>query len=152
ALAADRQFAFGPFRFDTRTGQLWREDGEVKLTPRAAAVLQLLAERAQDLVTKRELRDRVWGGMAVSDDARTSPTQDLRGALGDDARRPHMIETRHRRGYRLMVPVTPIEHRSNAAAPPHLSAPDPSRLVGRTAELGGLARSFDRVRSGIRQV
>ena len=71
-MAADRQFAFGLFRFDTRTGQLWREHSEVKLTPRAAAVLHLLAERAEDLVTKQELFDRVWGGMAVSDDALTS--------------------------------------------------------------------------------
>jgi DNA-binding winged helix-turn-helix (wHTH) protein len=50
-MAADRQFAFGLFRFDARTGQLWRDGAEVKLTPRAAAVLHMLAERAQELVT-----------------------------------------------------------------------------------------------------
>ena len=111
-MAADRQFAFGPFRFDARTGQLWRDGSEVKLTPRAAAVLHLLAERAQELVTKQELFDRVWGGMAVGDDALTSCIQELRGALGDDARSPHYIETRHRRGYRLMVPATPVVDRS----------------------------------------
>jgi Transcriptional regulatory protein, C terminal len=68
-MAADRRFAFGSFRFDARTGQLWRDGSEVKLTPRAAAVLHMLAERAQELVTKQELSDRVWGGIAVSDDA-----------------------------------------------------------------------------------
>jgi len=115
-MAADRQFAFGLFRFDTRTGQLWHDGSEVKLTPRAAAVLHLLAERAEDLVTKQELFDRVWGGMAVSDYALTSCIQELRGALGDDARRPRVIETRHRRGYRLMIPTTPIAYRSNAAS------------------------------------
>jgi DNA-binding winged helix-turn-helix (wHTH) protein/predicted ATPase len=151
-MAADRQFAFGLFRFDTRTGQLWREHSEVKLTPRAAAVLHLLAERAEDLVTKQELFDRVWGGMAVSDDALTSCIQELRSVLGDDARRPHMIETRHRRGYRLMVPATPIAYRSNAAEPTQLSAAQPTRLVGRTAELEELAHSFDQARSGSRQV
>src|SRR5215467_2694123 len=124
-MAAHRQFAFGVFRFDTRTGQLWRATSEVKLTPRAAAVLDLLAEQAQSLVTKQELFDRVWGGMAVSDDALTSCIRELRSALGDDARRPHTIETRHRRGYRLMVPVTPIAYRSNTAVPPQLSAPEP---------------------------
>ena len=51
-MADDRQIAFGLFRFDPRTGQLWRDGSEVKLTPRAAAVLQQLAERAQELVTK----------------------------------------------------------------------------------------------------
>jgi predicted ATPase len=40
-MAADRQFAFGLFRFDTRTGQLWREHSEVKLTPRAVTVRDL---------------------------------------------------------------------------------------------------------------
>ena len=80
-MAADRQFAFGLFRFDTRTGQLWRGGSEIKLTPRAGSVLHLLAERAPDLVTKQELFDRVWGGMAVSDDALTSCIQELRAAL-----------------------------------------------------------------------
>ena len=77
-MASDRQFAFGLFRFDARTGQLWRDGSEVKLTPRAAAVLHLLAERARELVTKREMFDRVWGGMAVGDDALTSAIQELR--------------------------------------------------------------------------
>ncbi len=106
-MAADRQFAFGSYRFDARTEQLWRGASEVKLTPRAAAVLHLLTERSPELVTKRELFARVWGGMAVSDDALTSCIQELRGALGDDARRPRYIETRHRRGYRLMLPANP---------------------------------------------
>jgi DNA-binding winged helix-turn-helix (wHTH) protein len=151
-MAAHWQFALGVFRFDTRTGQLWRLSSEVKLTPRAAAVLQLLAERSQELVTKQELFARVWGGMAVSDDALTSCIQELRAALGDDARRPRTIETRHRRGYRLMVPATPIADPSNATVSPQLSAPDLSRLVGRTSELAQLARTFDHARSGRRQV
>ena len=151
-MAAAGQFAFGLFRFDVRTGQLWRDGSEVRLTPRAAAVLHLLAERAQELVTKQELFDRVWGGMAVSDDALTSSIQELRGALGDDARRPRTIETRHRRGYRLMVPATSITDRSDAAASPRVAAPEPSRLVGRLAELEELARSFDQARSGRRQL
>ena len=113
-MAADRQFTFGPFRFDARTGELWRDRMEAKLTPRAAAVLAMLAERAQELVTKQELFDQVWGGLAVSDDALTSCIQELRQALGDDARHPRYIETRHRRGYRLMVPVTPVRRSRQA--------------------------------------
>ena len=107
-MTADGQFAFGRFRFDARTGELWRNRMQAKLTPRAAAVLAMLAERAQKLVTKQELFDQVWGGFAVGDDALTSCIQELRQALGDDARRPRYIETRHRRGYRLMVPVTAV--------------------------------------------
>ncbi len=149
-MAAEGQFAFGPFRFDARSGQLWRSGSEVKLTPRAASVLQALSERAPQVVIKQELLDRVWGGMAVGDDALTSCVQELRGALGDDARRPHIIETRHRRGYRLMMPVEAIVDRS--ASPPPAVALESLRLVGRAAELGELARSFDEARTGRRQV
>jgi DNA-binding winged helix-turn-helix (wHTH) protein/predicted ATPase len=150
-MAADRQFAFGLFRFESRTGRLWRDGNEVKLTPRAAAVLHILAERSQELVTKQELFERVWGGMAVGDDALTSCIQELRGALGDDARRPHTIETRHRRGYRLMVQATPVADRSGTERPQAFT-PQPSRLVGRDAELEELARDFDHARSGRRQI
>ena len=150
-MAEERQIAIGSFRFDPQTGQLWRDGSEVKLTPRAAAVLHLLAERAQELVTKQDLFDRVWGGMAVGDDALTSCIQELRGVLGDDARHPHYIETRHRRGYRLMVPAT-VDERSRAAAPLQVASPEPSRLVGRVAEFGELAQAFDQARSGRRQI
>jgi DNA-binding winged helix-turn-helix (wHTH) protein len=150
-MAEDWQIAFGLFRFDPRTGQLWRDGSEVKLTPRAAAVLHLLAERAQELVTKQDLLERVWGGMAVGDDALTSCIQELRGALGDDARHPHYIETRHRRGYRLMAPAA-VDAQSGAAAPTQFASPEPSRLVGRLAEFGELGRAFDQARSSRRQI
>ena len=145
------QFAFGAFRFNARSGQLWREGREVRLTPRAAAVLHVLAERALQLVTKQELLDRVWGGLAVSDDALTSCVQELRGALGDDAKRPHLIETRHRRGYRFMLPTTATE-RASVGAPLQAAAPEPSRLVGRQAELAELANGFEQARAGRRQI
>ncbi len=114
----DRQFAFGGFRFDARTGDLWSDRRQAKLTPRAAAVLNMLAERARKLVTKQELFERVWGGLAVSDDALTSCIQELRQALGDDARAPHYIETRHRRGYRLMLPATVVGEGAALAGAP----------------------------------
>src|SRR5215469_8882754 len=147
-MTAETRFAFGSFRFDARSGQLWRDEGsEVKLTPRAAGVLNLLAERAQELVTKQELFEHLWGGMAVGDDALTSCIHELRGALGDDARCPRYIETRHRRGYRLMMPAAPyIDQRGSG--PLQVSVPEPSRLVGRAAELAELARAFDDARSG----
>jgi predicted ATPase len=151
-MTADRQFAFGSFRFDAHAGQLWLGTTEVKLTPRAAAVLHMLAERAPEVVTKQDLFDRVWDGRTVSDDALTTCIQELRGALKDDARRPRMIETRHRRGYRLMVSAVPIANQGGGAAPQRVAAPEPSRLVGRIAELEELACAFDQAQSKRRQV
>lgn len=125
-MAPDRGIAFDMFRFDPRTAQLWRDGREVKLTPRAAAVLHMLTARAQQLVTKRELFAEAWNGLAVSDDALTSCILELRKALGDRARHPRFIETLHRRGYRLMLPVTAIgdNKRVTARAPVAPSLPD----------------------------
>jgi TolB-like protein len=104
-----RQVAFGEYRFNPGTGELWRGDKEIKLTPRAATLLAVLAERATLVVTKQELVARAWEGRAVGDDALTSCVQELRRALGDDPHQPQLIETRHRRGYRLLVPVSAAE-------------------------------------------
>ena len=105
ATSPEQPVSFGAFRLRPQTGELWRDGTEVRLTPRAAAVLALLVERAQEIVTKQELLDSVWEGSAVGDEALTSCVQELRRALDDDAREPRYIETRHRRGYRLIVPV-----------------------------------------------
>jgi len=104
---ASRQAAFDGIRFDSESGQLWRGDTEIKLTPRALALLAVLAGRPMQVVSKRELIDRVWEGKAVGDDAVTSCMQELRRALGDDPHNPTFIETRHRRGYRWLVPAAP---------------------------------------------
>ncbi len=97
--------AFGDVLFDLRTGELHRAGVLAKLTPKAAALLAALIDRAPGLVTKEELFARVWDGRIVGDEALTSCIQELRRALGDDARRPRYIETRHRRGYRLILPA-----------------------------------------------
>jgi TolB-like protein/DNA-binding winged helix-turn-helix (wHTH) protein len=134
----DRQFAFGGFRFDACTGELWGDRKQAKLTPRAAAVLTMLAESAPKLVSKQQLFEQVWGGRAVSDDALTSCIQELRQALGDDARAPRFIETRHRRGYRLIETVAAIGEGRELPAAPSAPSPGPSSLVGRIADMGEL--------------
>lgn len=98
-------FAFDGFCLDTRTGELRKGDREFRLTPRAAAVLALLAERSQAIVSKQEFFARVWDGKATGDEALTSCIRELRLVFGDHSRSPRYIETRHRRGYRLMVPA-----------------------------------------------
>jgi predicted ATPase len=152
AMTSNGQFAFGRFRFDARTGELWRNRMQAKLTPRAAAVLAMLAARAQKLVSKQELFEQVWGGLAVGDDALTSCIQELRQALSDDARRPRYIETRHRRGYRLMVAVTPVSDAAKPAVAPLAHPSAPSRLVGRLAEMADLEKRFGLALSGQRQI
>ena len=119
--------AFGSHRFELRTGRLWSGNQELRLTPKASAVLTVLVTRAGQPVTKQDLFETVWTGTAVGDDALTSCIQELRRALGDDAKRPRFIETRHRRGYRFVAPLseTPAGPESSGAGP----APDISAIA-----------------------
>src|SRR5262245_33780983 len=102
----DQGVSFGRHRFDLGTGRLWSGKREVKLTPKAAAVLKALVTRAGQPVRREELFASVWKGTVVSDDALMSCIQELRRALADDAKRPRFIETRHRRGYQFVARVS----------------------------------------------
>src|SRR5687768_9858918 len=75
------------------------------LRPKTFAVLAHLAANPQRLVSKGELLEAVWSDTAVTDWVLTSCIRELRDALGDDARRPRIIETVHRRGYRFIAPI-----------------------------------------------
>jgi TolB-like protein/Tfp pilus assembly protein PilF len=65
----------------------------------------MLLGRAGEPVTKDQLFATIWRGSVVTDDALTSCIRELRKALGDDAKQPRFIETRHRRGYRFIAAV-----------------------------------------------
>lgn len=117
-MAMDQSVRFGgTFRFDIATGRLWSADGEVRLTPKAAAVLTELVTHAGAPVSKDNLFATVWNGVAVSDDALTSCVQELRRALKDDPKQPRFIETRHRRGYGFVAALTPVAAEDAADAP-----------------------------------
>ncbi|HEX6975381.1 MAG TPA: winged helix-turn-helix domain-containing protein [Vicinamibacterales bacterium] len=123
--------AFGEYRFQLDTGQLWRGGQEVRLTLKAAEVLKILVSKAGTPVSKAELFAAVWPDTAVTDDALTTCIQELRRVLGDDAKRPQFIETRHRRGYQFIAEVS-----REAAAPPPASASAPAtRAIGSIAVL-----------------
>ena len=115
---AEHMPVFGDVCFNTHSGELSRDGRVAKLTPKAAAVLMALLEQAPGLVTKEQLLNRVWGGRAVGDEALTSCVLELRRALDDDARNPRYIETRHRRGYRLLATL-PTAPASGAAPVPY---------------------------------
>lgn len=103
--ATGRRIRFGRNSFEPATGRLWAGEAEVKLTRKSAEVLGLLVERAGNPVSKQDLFASVWRKSVASDDALTTCVQELRKALGDDARQPRYIETRHRYGYSLVAPL-----------------------------------------------
>lgn len=124
----EQSVTFGAYRFDLDTARLWSGAQELRLTPKASAVLRMLLLHAGQPVSKDDLFASVWNGTVVSDDALTTCIQELRRALADDARQPRFIETRHRRGYQFVAPVSqPV-----AAVPAPrsvLSAPDISSIA-----------------------
>jgi predicted ATPase/DNA-binding winged helix-turn-helix (wHTH) protein len=147
------EIRFGRHRFDPRSGRLWAGRREVKLTPRAAAVLAALIERAGHLVTRSDLFRAVWGDTIVGDAALTACIQELRGALDDDARRPRFVETRHRRGYRF---VASISSPATASSAGHLLPPtemgSATPVMGRRRELDELVACLARAANGERQL
>lgn len=99
-------YRFGGFRLDLVREQLSGPKGHCVLRRKVFATLRMLLETAPALVTLDDLLDRVWGRHAISASAVPNVIVELRRALGDDARAPRYIETRHRRGYRMIAAVS----------------------------------------------
>ncbi len=112
----DESVQFGSHRFDIDSGRLWSGTQEIRLTPKASAVLKLLVNRAGEPVSKEDLFASVWSDTVVSDDALTSCIQELRRALDDDAKQPRYIETRHRRGYCFVAQLREVQEIAVRAA------------------------------------
>ena len=117
---------FGVFELDLRSGEL-RKGGQRGLLPdQPLQILALLLERPGELVTRDELRQRLWAADTHVDFERglNAAVKRLRDALGDSADTPRFIETFHRRGYRFIAPIEP--GLSSAARTVELpSAPEP---------------------------
>src|ERR1700691_455441 len=108
---------FGPFELDLSTGELRSMEApapdnpgpnnKVLLREQVFQVLRMLVEREGKIVTRDEIKSRLWPNDTVVDfDQSINATiKALRRALGDSADDPRYIETLGRRGYRLMVPT-----------------------------------------------
>ena len=84
----DRTLSFGRYRLEPRGGLL-SGTRPVRLTPKALALLGFMAGRPNEVITKEELFAAVWPEVSVGDAALVTCIQELRKALGDDARQPH---------------------------------------------------------------
>ena len=111
---------FGRFEFDPGEGVLARDGVPVKLQQQPARVLALLVERAGHLVTRDELRQRIWGTETFVDFERglNFCISQIRFALGDSAGTPQYIETVPRRGYRFIAAIEQDAPAPDASAEP----------------------------------
>jgi TolB-like protein/DNA-binding winged helix-turn-helix (wHTH) protein/Flp pilus assembly protein TadD len=101
---------FGVFEADLRAGELTKRGRRVHLQEQPFQVLALLLEKRGELVTREELREKLWGRTVVDfDHGLNKAINKIREALGDSAENPRFVETVARRGYRFLADVTPID-------------------------------------------
>jgi DNA-binding winged helix-turn-helix (wHTH) protein/TolB-like protein len=95
---------FGPYALDRNTGELRKHDLKIRLSGQPLEVLLYLLERPGELVTRNELRLRLWSDDVFVDFERSlnSAVKKLRRALNEDPQQPRYIETHPRKGYRFI--------------------------------------------------
>jgi DNA-binding winged helix-turn-helix (wHTH) protein len=97
------RYRFGPFLVSTARRQLLEGRRAVPLIPRYFDLLVLLIERRHEAVHRRDIFDRVWSDVVVSDGALSQAIRTLRRALGDDPREPRFLRTVSRHGYQFVA-------------------------------------------------
>src|SRR6266436_7316920 len=101
---------FGVFELDLRAAELRKRGVRIKLQEQPFQILCLLLDHSGQVVTREELRQKLWPAHTFVDFDRSlnKAMTKLRAALGDFPESPRYIETLHRRGYRFLAPITPI--------------------------------------------
>jgi Tol biopolymer transport system component/DNA-binding winged helix-turn-helix (wHTH) protein len=142
---------FGSFEVDLRSGEVYKHGIRLKLQDQPFQVLALLLQRSGDVVTREELRQKLWAAdtFVDFDTGLNSAIKKLRDVLGDSAEKPRYIETLPRRGYRF---IAPVENGDLAGSGPgqslratpesanNLPSPDPTAPPSRSARLHSLVR------------
>ncbi len=156
SLPQHRLFRFGIFEADPRTGELRKQGRRLSLQGQPFEILIMLLERPGELVTRSEIRERLWadGTFVDFDHSLNTAVNKIRDALGDSAGNPRFVETLARRGYRFVAPVEAVNGQpsaeiNNAAEPSWVIVSRPqqqspaleneeawsTRLLGNSADL-----------------
>jgi Tol biopolymer transport system component/DNA-binding winged helix-turn-helix (wHTH) protein len=117
-----KNYRFGVFELNSLSRQLLKNGREVRVQEQPLRLLLTLLEHPGELVTREELRDKLWATetFVEFDDGLNTAVQKVRQVLGDDARNPRFVETVPRKGYRFIAPMSVDEElapASNGAAP-----------------------------------
>jgi len=111
---------FGAFELDVRSRELHTAGTRIRLQEQPFEILRMMLERRGDVVTRDELRQRLWpnGTFVDFEHSLNAAVKRLRAALGDDADNPRFVETLPRRGYRFIGLSAP--ERDDPSAAPQL--------------------------------
>jgi eukaryotic-like serine/threonine-protein kinase len=105
---ATARFArFGSFEADLQERKLTKSGYRIRLQEQPFRILELLLERPGQIVTREEIRQRLWSHdtFVEFDDALNTAVRKLRESLNDSADNPRFLETIPRRGYRFVAPI-----------------------------------------------
>ena len=152
---SSRVFRFGAFEANAATGELRKSGARIRLQEQPFQVLVMLLERPGELVSREELRQRLWPADTFVDFDHSLNTvmNKLREALGDSATHPRFIETLARRGYRFLGAV---EEEVEGAVPANTSgSPAPTAVAPApmpSASPGTATSSLDTFLTGLHEV
>ena len=104
-IVPSHRVRFGSFEMDEVAGELRKDGAKIRLQEQPFQILQILLEHPGDVITREELRKRVWPSdtFVDFDHGINNAIKRLREALGDTAETPRFIETLPRRGYRFIA-------------------------------------------------
>lgn len=156
---AQRIYRFGVFEANEAGGELRKHGIRLKLHSQPFQVLLMLLERPSEVVTREEMRQRLWGKdtFVDFDHGLNTAVNKIREALGDSASEPRYVETVSGKGYRFIAPVTfkgpEQEIPGKAVAPPTETAETalPAAAVGRTFD-GSLLTAPDELPAASRSL
>lgn len=112
------KYKFGDFEADLKAAELRKEGTRLRLQLQPFQVLVALLERPREVVTRDELRQRLWpqDTFVDFDHGLNTAMVKLRDVLGDSAANPRYVETIAKRGYRFLADVTVVQEQPRAAA------------------------------------
>jgi len=113
-----RSFRLGEWLVEPSLNRISRGDQVIRFEPKVMDLLDCLAGRAGELITKQDLIDSVWRTEHVAYTTLTHAIAELRKGLGDEARNPRYIETISKRGYRIVAPVEQLDADASDFGPP----------------------------------
>jgi len=123
ANISSQRVKFGCFEADLRSAELTKQGKRIPLQEQPFRLLAMLLERPGQLVTREEVRQKLWPNTIVDfDHGLNKSISKIRDALGDSAEKPRFVETVARRGYRFLADVSyASDQESQSAALPRLS-------------------------------
>src|ERR1700733_11478561 len=107
---------FGEFELDPQSEELLRDGQPVKIQPQPLRVLGILLERHGEIVSREQLRARIWGDATFVefDQGLNYAIRQIRLALRDEVSEPRYIETLPKQGYRFVAVIVDAEPKSAA--------------------------------------